>query len=127
MEFDVQDYFGLAKELIQKANQNDTFRIAKIRTVINRAYYSAFLLCREYKNTRGTKDIHQRVINSLTNSNNQTEKDIGKLLDKLRSYRRTADYEIRDNPSKDTAMIAIQLSKQIGDMLQEIVRKTGKD
>ena len=70
------------------------------RSAISRYYYSLFGCARlylmltmgEYQFARG-RDVHQRMCNRLINSDDETERALGAILDKLKGLRNLADYD----------------------------------
>src|SRR4028118_849412 len=100
MKFDWSEYFYLAKELAETSEE------AELRSAVNRAYYSAFCLARNYLRDiqqyprlwrNKTYDIndHQYVAEEFIHnqSKSQTMIEIGKDLTRLRKMRNKADYE----------------------------------
>lgn len=89
MSFDWNQYIILANKLIENNPQE-----AEIRSAISRAYYGAFIPCRNYKGYgKTTKDIHQKVIDDFKKSDIQEGVSLGNFLDSLRSKRNNADYD----------------------------------
>lgn len=72
-----------------------------IRLAISREYYGLFGVLRRYlinvknkyylKSKKG--DVHGKVFDELRNSNDATEKEVSKILNKLRVARNQADYD----------------------------------
>lgn len=90
MSFDWNDFLNLAEEL---NNGNPTQ--AKMRTALSRAYYSAFIQCRNFLGFSADRkpEIHLRVINRFKESDDSTETSIGNVLFDLRELRSKADYD----------------------------------
>lgn len=76
------------------------------RSAISRYYYSLFCCARVYlifvmnesQFAKGN-DIHKKVCERLTSSNDSTEVSLGKRLDALRQLRNRADYHWLEDPS----------------------------
>ena len=112
--FDPLDFLKLANELVYSKDE------AKLRTAISRAYYSAFLSCREWLRFKGWRLYndardHVAVKKGL-------KRYIGrKVSDKLnylyRKLRGDADYELTKVIHKQTAIKAIKLANIIVDSL----------
>ncbi len=107
--FDPLDFLKLANDLVYSKDE------AKLRTAISRAYYSAFLYCREWLRSKGWplygdgRD-HNEVQMGL-------KKYIGrKASDKLSSLRRLrgdADYELTKVVDKQVVIKAIRLANVV--------------
>ena len=72
-----------------------------IRSAVNRYYYSVFIPSRSYLinemkeyEFRKKFAIHSRVCDRLINSKDNTEHDLGLILNQLRVKRTDADYEV---------------------------------
>ena len=59
------------------------------RTIINRAYYGAFLAAREYADITGKNNAHQRVLHYFKSIEHRTISD---ELKELKELRQAADY-----------------------------------
>lgn len=90
MPFDWNQYIELAEQL-----NSDKPSEAQMRSATSRAYYGAFILCRNKKGKSLDKegDIHARLIRELKASANAFELSIGNLLFDLRKKRNDADYD----------------------------------
>lgn len=89
MSFDWREYIDLALDLLNRPEESC------YRSSISRAYYGAFCLARNrkgYKKYAGA-DVHRKVINSYKNSIHKDERNIGRILDKLRKARNDAYYD----------------------------------
>lgn len=91
--FDYEEYKLVGEYLVQNPKE------AYIRSAISRYYYSLFnpvriyliLILHEFDLTKG-RDFHKRICDRLIESNNDTEKALGLILDELRQLRNDADY-----------------------------------
>lgn len=111
MPFDPKDFLKLSKDLINDTQYNT--RESVHRTSISRAYYSAFLVCRTWLETKGykfppTADAHQKVIKYLRqkriykNLQHKT-RTVADVLAKLRrDGRNEADYNLQKNSKSKT-------------------------
>lgn len=112
MPFNPKDFLKLSKDLIDDTQYNT--RESVYRTSISRAYYSAFLVCRTWLETKGykfppTTDAHQKVIKYLRqkriykNLHHKT-RTVADVLAKLRrSGRNEADYNLQKEFKKQDA------------------------
>ena len=98
MSFDWNDFILLAQEI---RNQDLTeLKEAKLRTVINRAYYGIFNLAfQKLLETElpleMTGSIHRNVAKSYEiQKHNPTKNSLGLILSELSAYRKEADYEV---------------------------------
>ncbi|WP_175627088.1 MULTISPECIES: hypothetical protein [Oxalobacteraceae] len=88
MAFDPVTFFTLAADTHQAAGHEEE---EKVRTVIGRAYYSAFLCARNAAGLTGTNAaIHQVTIEHYINNGNSA---VGNRLNDLRTSRNDADYD----------------------------------
>ena len=92
---DAEEFHRLAETLVCRAGAADC------RTAISRAYYSAFLYCRDKLQSRGVQfdrdgSVHLQVIKALGASRAMTHREVGDKLDKLRLVRSRADYDLDD-------------------------------
>lgn len=109
MSFDWEDYVYLAEDLLSQPEES------YLRSAISRAYYGVFCIARNrkgYKEFAGS-NVHWRVINEYKNSSDRNERNVGRVLDKLRKSRNDADYN-EDKPiNKDLAERAVYSAKHI--------------
>ena len=95
MTFDPREFLRVAGQLAQHNDDE-----ASLRSAVNRAYYSVFLLARDKLGLRGSqRHIHHQVIGKLKNA----DLAAGNQLDKLETLRGEADYEltVRDPLHRD--------------------------
>lgn len=93
--FNWLNYIYLAKVLIERNDE------ASLRSAISRLYYGFFGIVRRYlinvKNNyylrEYNRDVHSNVYDELRLSKDPTEKQIAKILNKLRLIRNNADYD----------------------------------
>lgn len=83
----------------------------EIRTIINRAYYGAFLTARDFSGVQNTSgSIHREVIEHYQN------KHIGRVsnnLDSLKRLRQKADYELDSTLSERDAKTSCRTANTI--------------
>jgi uncharacterized protein (UPF0332 family) len=86
MTFDPGEFLRVAHELSQH-----NYDEASLRTAVNRAYYSVFLIARDKVGLRGSqRHIHGQVIGRLR----PIDRAAADQLDKLETLRGEADYEL---------------------------------
>lgn len=125
MSFDWADFLTLAHEL-STSPAGDQLREAKLRSAISRAYYASFHHARNYYKARykreppgsGAAREHASLPTALTESGRPNEKQAGRYLSELRRYRRKADYKVSPMPDDWYAIQALQLARDIIDILQ---------
>lgn len=92
--FDPLKLYELAKELANRSNDE-----ARLRTAVNRAYYSAFLIARgKARIIREKKRVHTEVIKDIKGQDSTA----GSWLGALFRLRKVADYELVPVQSKDS-------------------------
>ena len=93
MAFDWNDYISLAKDLIKSKPTQ-----AQLRSATSRAYYAAFIKCRNnspYNTVKGG-DVHFRVISYYKREGaSREELSVGHNLDSLRIKRNESDFDSR--------------------------------
>ena len=100
------------------------------RSAISRYYYSLFgsvrlylILVLDETNFAKGKNVHGRVCDRLTGSNDSTEKSLGKILDKLRGLRNLADYDWYQEDSlffEENVHIACEVSRKGLEQLESL-------
>lgn len=110
-QFDPILFLELAEKLLRDSSYDERSRV---RTVIGRSYYSAFLLTKKRLEEKGArisddKKVHQEVISKAAQLNNM----IGNHLFTLRDFRNRADYDLDSAVSKDTAQKCLTLSRLV--------------
>jgi len=94
--FTPKDFVDIAEKLIkEKGFPND----AKTRTILNRAYYGAFLITKTRLEELGEsfsneKEIHMAVIKKLK----EKDDNLGDKLNSLYDDRMASDYNLNDEP-----------------------------
>jgi len=102
LSFDFGDYLNLAEALVNERGRLATEE-ACLRSAVSRAYYSVFILARDFTATKeeeiadfdskGKKlGSHERIIEHFKNSCDARRQKIGLSLDRLREFRVQADY-----------------------------------
>lgn len=92
--FDWEEYRQLAEKLHER--DSDALREASERTAISRAYYAAFHEALRYAPRRvqnARRDKHRRLIDHYKQAPSETERAVGRQLERLRDNRNAADYE----------------------------------
>ena len=118
MSFDWSEYLNVAKELADVANTSAN-KESKLRCAISRAYYAAFILARNYLRDREgllipiTSDAHSFVSKQFDNSSDTARQSIGKKLQRLRRFRRQADYADFFPGLSGITQIALKLSEEV--------------
>jgi len=116
MSFDWNLYIALADELIL-TNPNE----AKLRCATSRAYYGAFIPCRNFREyTKNEKDVHQKVINDFKRSDSRKGVSLGNFLDSLRNKRNDADYDGYYKPKLDETKKHISAANSILSLLETV-------
>ena len=122
MSFDWGLYIQLADELINQ-QRTQTLQEAYLRSSISRSYYGVFCIARNFISKRvGIQrfDTHKFVREQYRNSQDKTEKKIGKDLQSLWHEMKVADYENSATININRARTAYQLSIQILNRLRGI-------
>lgn len=106
-EFDPIEFLSLAQELYKGAKDTD---LALCRTIVGRAYYSAFLIARKKAKLEGvTGDIHAKTAQYF-----KTKKSpIGSQLDGIKTLRIEADYKMSAVVTKRQAQNALKRAERI--------------
>lgn len=117
MTFNWSEYLNLARELAGKATTPSSQQ-AKLRSAISRAYYAAFIQARNFLRdhdnlTIPRKNTHQYVINQFRNSPDIMRANLGRNLQRLRSYRNQADYKDIVIGLASKSQEALSLSRRI--------------
>ncbi|GAI75118.1 unnamed protein product [marine sediment metagenome] len=117
--FQPRIFLDIARKL---KNYRDLDDEGKLRVVIGRAYYAAFLTAREYlKRYRWIefreKGQHKKVLDALDDLNQEFIKN---QLDLLRKSRVTADYNLNISIDENLCKKSIIISKDIIDSIEEI-------
>ncbi|KPV61923.1 MAG: hypothetical protein AOA66_1596 [Candidatus Bathyarchaeota archaeon BA2] len=126
MPFDPKDFLILAKNLCNDINYSNE---SGFRTGISRAYYSAFLVCRTFLETRhrmripDTPIAHKRVVQglrkrrvlqTLVNLPYSSRHTVADALDDLRKYgRNIADYDLTVYLTKTHALSWIRQAEYV--------------
>ena len=113
MSFNWIKYIHLAIELLNGNNES------YYRSAISRAYYGVFCIIRDREGFSYYRksDVHSKVIEEYTKSNDEDERVIGSILDELRKARNLADYNSGKVISKVDAERMVDSAKYILDIL----------
>ena len=109
MSFDWKTNIYLAEDLLNQTEES------YFRSAVSRAYYGAFCIARNvigFKDSTGA-NIHWEVINEYRSSSDKNERNIGRILDKLRRARNNADYNEDKPVTKDIAERSVISAKYI--------------
>ena len=110
--FDGDGFYNFASELYNNANHNEK---AKIRTIISRAYYGAFLDAKEKAGFYGiVGGVHRKTIEFYE----RKDKKISEKLKDLMFKRESADYDLTKDLHKRDAGLALKLSKELIELLK---------
>jgi len=117
MSFDWNNYLLLVSDL-----NSGSPSIAQMRSATSRAYYGAFIQCRNKKGKSAKKEaaIHQEIIREFKTSDQPEEISIGNLLDDLRQRRNDADYNSFFVPTQTATKLDIDKAQMIIDNLASI-------
>jgi uncharacterized protein (UPF0332 family) len=109
MNFDWKDYVYLAEDLLKRPEESC------LRSAISRAYYGVFGIARNMKGYKefARSNIHWKVINGYKNSAVKNERNIGRILDKLRRSRNDADYNEEKTVSKSLTERAVYSARDV--------------
>ncbi|TXI22693.1 MAG: hypothetical protein E6Q61_08580 [Nitrosomonas sp.] len=111
MSFNPVEFYQLASILFRQQKGATQYSESFTRTVISRAYYSAFLVARNQSGiNKSSKNIHQEVRDHFHSSG---KAKIANQLDDLRARRNDADYQIDKNLTPRDSGIALKLSESI--------------
>lgn len=108
------------KDLLEEARNllPDPATEARLRTVISRAYYSAFHRCSEasqglgFSYVRGAR-VHGEVTSFLKSRAEVHLRECGEILGRLRDLRNKADYELRLTTSRRLAEDALDDAAEV--------------
>jgi uncharacterized protein (UPF0332 family) len=133
MPFDWMDFLGLAQELSAQTDA-PSYRDARLRSAISRAYYAAYHHAREYLAKRGeyrpsnADHLHLYVRDVFRNSKDSARQKIGNNLDRLRLDRTEADYEIAaKHIGGETAEKDVILARKIIDDIAKLTPTRTRD
>lgn len=91
--FDGSEFLTLASELLAQGDDE-----ARLRCVISRAYYAAFLRTREYLIARGYtvrhRETHRGVWDRMANAPDPVARAVGHDGRQLQVWRRADDYDL---------------------------------
>ena len=109
MSFDWSSFVVLAENLL--SNEEESY----FRFSMSRAYYGVFCIARNSKGMKEYKGpyVHKAVISKFKDSNDRSERNIGRILDNLRKSRNDSDYNEDIIISKDLAKRRLHQAKQI--------------
>ncbi len=96
--FDWADYLALAREMVNTGEPSGAPAESRLRCAVSRAYYAALgraaaYLTYEVGEVLPPETFHETVIRSFTDSEQPGWEAVGAKLDRLRDYRKGADYE----------------------------------
>ncbi|RUR43374.1 HEPN domain-containing protein [Vreelandella populi] len=93
----------------------------RIRSVVNRAYYAAFLTAREVceeKGFQGSGSSHERIVDALLRQRSLTT--LGNQLNEIKSLRHKADYNWNRPISPRDMHTALKKSRKLIDALKAL-------
>ncbi|MBL7811041.1 MAG: hypothetical protein JNL57_02360 [Bacteroidetes bacterium] len=116
--FNWQDYIDFAQELLEKDISEKS-----LRSSVSRAYYGAFICCRNRLGLSNRKDneIH-KIVCERFNSDNPTKEEMSifNSLKDLRRFRNTADYENFCDFTPQQVALIVDKSKNVISLLNSI-------
>jgi uncharacterized protein (UPF0332 family) len=124
MSFDWDEYFRLAEELYDNDSSTLHDNEAENRSSISRAYYAAYNRALEkapYPPKGRSK--HRKLIDIFKQSQDRSENQIGRNLERLRDKRTDADYDTDLGGPEQCALKAetsLELCRRILDALSKI-------
>lgn len=98
MSFNWADYLNVARHLKEHSDASG-YSEACLRAAISRAYYAALITTRNLLRDQWgievpeTAEIHLFVPRWFLNEDDENQREIGAILDRLRDRRRKADYD----------------------------------
>lgn len=112
-------YYDLAEDMRKRSLDNSQDE-AIDRSIISRAYYSAFCSCKEYlikyheKSYGLSSNTHEEVCEDLIETQEKKLKETAHFLRMLRKNRNKADYDINLNKSPNQLVrFSMKLAKDI--------------
>ena len=115
-----RDFFRLATQLLRDPNYSPLE--TRVRTVIGRAYYAAFLISKAKQETRGhtfpdDHTVHRLVIDSFSDDGLT---NIASKLNDLKDCRSDADYHMSINQSNVLGGKCLRLAEDIFRLLESV-------
>ena len=112
MAIEKEDFLAFAKSLPEDSEIN-------LRNAISRAYYAAYHSCSEiYSSDQSAAGgVHQRLIAGLKGSSNRNDRQVGYVLDQLKSLRTTADYHLSESITVSDTQTSIKQTEKLLAML----------
>lgn len=118
MTFSGEKFYSVGDHLEEHSNDEEYQRSA-----VGRFYYACYWKCRDYfekKTNRrlGKKKPHKKLIDYFKDSQNETEKKIGRNLSNLKSSRIKADYKngFKNNSVRDSKVKAEKVFELFKDL-----------
>ena len=109
MAFDPIDFYRQASAWYEdKADDAEP----RMRSIVSRAYYSAFLVAREQAKIKNSSEGTHKLTAEYYKTNAGSSR-IGNRLDDLRLRRNSADYDLRDTCGRRKAGEALAYAKKI--------------
>lgn len=117
--FNPEFFLDIAKMIKENNSLNEQ---GKIRTIIGRAYYAAFLCAREHLKIHKARAFdkehqHQDVLNALDDFE---ANDLKQWLDQLRDKRVNADYHLNSSLDMNLCEKCLRLSEEIINGIEDI-------
>lgn len=113
-----QDFLDTATVLSDSNNESD------FRTSIGRSYYCSYHKALSYLEIEDTEDwvggrggVHQKVIDSLSDSGTLKIKGVSYILQAMKEKRTDADYDLSVEITQDDAKAALMSAKRIIEIL----------
>lgn len=129
MSFDWKNFLELSRELL-KTPLGKVDQEAQFRTVISRAYYSAYCSARRFIKSVDSENFpkidgtesHRRLIDYFSHRKEAQSRSIFNQLNALKTYRQKADYESSYPSVKFEAELAITKSGAVLSSLADLER-----
>lgn len=126
MSFNWDEFLTLAEALVRDPNSPGPEE-ASLRSAVSRAYYAAFCSARNLARDRReitlthTGRDHWLVQKHFQDSPHPTRRQIGTSLDRLRDYRRQADYkDDLDGSAVSQAIFSIKVARNVLNALNSL-------
>lgn len=100
-------------------NMNEVTR----RTVVNRAYYGAFLVARDLAGITQKRGVHQKVIDHYLMQSNS----IGNQLKTLRNLRNQADYSMNSTIVYQDTDLCCKTAKKVIEHFARVINERAQD
>ncbi|MCA8837541.1 MAG: hypothetical protein K8963_06795 [Proteobacteria bacterium] len=104
------DFIDYSYEVYLTTLQQNPANEVPFRTIINRSYYGAFLIARDFAGIKGNHNVHTRVIYYYESNKHSA---ISAQLRNLKLLRQTADYNLSSDINRKLAKASYSLASKI--------------